>query len=341
MPVTASADKTEDAKPTCFIAMPVTTHPKQAESYGDPDHWKHVMDVLFIPAIEAAGYAAVTPIAEGGDMIHARIIAQLERAEMVLCDLTSLNANVMFEFGIRTALDRPTAVVAEKDGDFRLPFDTNVINTHFYASDLKPWDLPREIEALTSYITSTKEASDGGNRFWHYFGLTLRAKEPVVTESPEEAALDLRIADIGHRMMSMERMIYEVLQRQELGVNRQRAQGVPALREVLDRFDLTAENPIEFADDESGARLTLENPEAAVAFASIEVKQMMDFLSQEDMAGRVAMRPNGSLRLTLSKRLGSRSIPRLQHVTRSLDVPIEIAYYTDPSDGPTRVLQKM
>jgi len=45
-----------DPKPTCFIAMPITTTDEVARRYNDADHWTHVMEELFIPAIEAAGF---------------------------------------------------------------------------------------------------------------------------------------------------------------------------------------------------------------------------------------------------------------------------------------------
>lgn len=272
MPANTTPAAVESTKPTCFIAMPITTHPLQAEKYSDPDHWKHVMDVLFVPAIEAAGYAPILPIAEGGDIIHARIITHLEKADMVLCDLSALNANVMFEFGVRTALDRPAAVVSEKGGDADLPFDTGPINTHFYASDLKPWDLPGEIKALTSYITSTAEASGGGNRFWHYFGLTLRAEEPVVTESPEEAALDLKLAAIDKRLDTMVDVVTRVLDSNSSGSVREAAR-TAALKNRLAQTDVTrtssdllAVSPKQLLDMDDTShmgldflRLTLEN----------------------------------------------------------------------------------
>lgn len=37
----------------------------------------------------------------------------VEEADMVLCDMSRLNANVFFELGIRTALDRPAALVKD------------------------------------------------------------------------------------------------------------------------------------------------------------------------------------------------------------------------------------
>jgi hypothetical protein len=49
----------------CFIIMPITTSPEHSEVYRDPDHFRHVLNHLMIPAVESAGLDAVSPIARG------------------------------------------------------------------------------------------------------------------------------------------------------------------------------------------------------------------------------------------------------------------------------------
>jgi len=44
-------------KPTCFIIMPITVPENYLPFYGnDGEHFIHVMQHLFIPAIEEAGF---------------------------------------------------------------------------------------------------------------------------------------------------------------------------------------------------------------------------------------------------------------------------------------------
>src|SRR3954451_8229180 len=106
--------------------MPLTTPPPALDAYsGDPDHFIHVLDHLFAPAVEAAGYELVRPIMRGADLIQAEIIKNLEQGDLVLCDVSQLNANVFFELGVRTALDRPVAMVKD-DKTATYPFDTSV-----------------------------------------------------------------------------------------------------------------------------------------------------------------------------------------------------------------------
>ena len=99
--------------PSCFIAMPIGT-PDSSQYQGDRDHFKHVLEHLFVPAIEMAGMNPVRPVVKGSDLIHAEIIKQLETAELVLCDISTLNANVFFELGIRTALNRPVCIIRDE-----------------------------------------------------------------------------------------------------------------------------------------------------------------------------------------------------------------------------------
>ena len=84
----------------CFIIMPITTPEATVPRYGgDADHFEHVLDHLFVPAVERAGYEPIPPIAEGSDLIHARIITNLDEADLVLCDMSCLNPNVFLSLG--------------------------------------------------------------------------------------------------------------------------------------------------------------------------------------------------------------------------------------------------
>jgi hypothetical protein len=157
--------------PNFFIAMPITTPAGCVEAYGgDVDHFSHVLELLFEPAIEAAGLEPVRPAAQGADLIHAEIVRNLETADLVLCDISSLNPNVFFELGIRTALDRPVCLA--RDSATEIPFDTGLLNYYEYDHQLSSWSLQDEIGRLTKHLTVTRKRSDGHNGLWQHFGLT-------------------------------------------------------------------------------------------------------------------------------------------------------------------------
>jgi len=179
----------------CFVVMPVSTPEIWIQRYSDSDHFKHVLDHLFTPALKSVNYEVVPPVVSGSDLIHAEIIRNLEECDLVLCDISTLNPNVFFELGIRTSLDRAVALVRD-NFTANIPFDTGSINTYTYESPLRPWTLENEISGLARHITETAERSRGRNSLWRYFGLTQRAA-PAEIANPTEAKLDLLIAELA------------------------------------------------------------------------------------------------------------------------------------------------
>jgi hypothetical protein len=180
---------------TCFVIMPISVPLIYGNLYNDGDHFKHVLDHLFAPAVKAAKYEVVPPNATGSDLIHAEIIKNLEECDLVLCDISTLNPNVFFELGIRTALDKPIVLVRD-DHTEQLPFDTGSINTHTYEASLQPWTIENQIASLTTHITRAAGKSDGRNPLWRYFGLTQRA-DPAEIANPEVAKLDLILSQMS------------------------------------------------------------------------------------------------------------------------------------------------
>jgi hypothetical protein len=177
--------------------MPITTSASDAELYReDADHFSHVLEVLFEPAVKNAGFEPVRPVAQGADLIHAEIVRNLETADLVLCDISSLNPNVFFELGIRTALDRPVCLV--RDSTTEIPFDTGVLNFHEYDHQLAAWVIEEEIQSLAEHLKATSERSKGHNGLWQYFGLTQRGTEAIEAsaEAPEGAAMAVLLEEL-------------------------------------------------------------------------------------------------------------------------------------------------
>jgi hypothetical protein len=185
----------DDKIKECFVAMPITTSEFYVSRCGDADHFQHVLDHLFTPALESAGYVAIPPASSGSELIHAEIIRHLEQADLVLCDLSGLNPNVFFELGIRTALDRPLAIVKDNLTP-QLPFDLSAVNTLTYDCTLNPWTLTSEIPQMAEHIVRSTRASANGNVMWRYFGLTKRASPAEVSSNPLEAKVDFIISEI-------------------------------------------------------------------------------------------------------------------------------------------------
>lgn len=182
-------------KPKCFVIMPISTPPEVAKLYdNDPDHFRHVFEHLLKPAVETAGYDAIPPEADGSEIIHASIIRNLETADMVLADMSSLNPNVFFEFGVRTSLNLPISVICDENVQ-RLPFDTGIINALRYSGLMRAWSVQSDIESISKHIISTATASKSKNMMWKYFGLSTTASAPK-SDASVEGKLDLVLAKI-------------------------------------------------------------------------------------------------------------------------------------------------
>jgi hypothetical protein len=80
----------------------------------DSDHLTVVYDYLIKPAIEKAGFEPTrADKSHRTELIVFDIYRQIIESEMVLCDISSKNPNVMYELGIRHALDLPVTVIKD------------------------------------------------------------------------------------------------------------------------------------------------------------------------------------------------------------------------------------
>ena len=189
--------------------MPISTPELLVPKYsGDKDHFSHVLEHLFVPAVEKNKFNAIRPIAEGSNVIHAEIIKNLEKADLVLCDASSLNANVFYELGIRKALDKPVCIVRDELTP-KIPFDTTIINHHVYESSLAAWTLEKQIDDLAKHIKKSFDRSEGKNKLWKYFGLSTQATLPHENNSVEGKLelLSIQVESLNRKMSERQELV--------------------------------------------------------------------------------------------------------------------------------------
>jgi hypothetical protein len=173
---------------SCFIIMPITVPESYYEKYPDGgDHFSNILNNLFIPAIEKAGFEPHPPTARGSENIQGNIIKNLEKCDLVFCDMSILNPNVFFEWGIRTALNKPVCVVRDNLTS-KIPFDNSTIQAHTYSS-APLWTKEKEIDDLIKHINESYNQDDLSNSLWKYFGITSVAT-PAKSENPLESKMD-------------------------------------------------------------------------------------------------------------------------------------------------------
>lgn len=103
-----------------------------------PEHWAEIKSIIADSMSNIDGYECETKIVSEGDsigLIHKRIVEGLYNSDIIICDVSCKNPNVMFELGMRLAFDKPTVII--KDDKTNYSFDTAVIEHLEYPRDLR------------------------------------------------------------------------------------------------------------------------------------------------------------------------------------------------------------
>ncbi len=120
---------------TCFVISPIGKEGSPERINAD-EVWKY----LIIPALEKCGFAKDDVVRSDLISKTGRITDQITKHimndDLCVVDLTGLNANVMYEHGLRRGYGKPCIVLA-KDGQ-ELPFDVKDDRTIFYDTSKVP-----------------------------------------------------------------------------------------------------------------------------------------------------------------------------------------------------------
>jgi len=142
-------------KPLCFVLMPFGI---KTDSLGRQVDFNHIYEVLIKKAIEKCDLEPIRADEELlGGTIHKPMYERLVLCDYAIADLTSLNANVFYELGLRHAIKAHTTIpIFAFDAD--LPFDLKMHRTLPYKLDKqgKLEDIEATMEMLVSHLNATK-----------------------------------------------------------------------------------------------------------------------------------------------------------------------------------------
>jgi hypothetical protein len=102
---------------------------------------------------------------------------------------------VFFEFGVRTALNKPICLVKDTVTP-AVPFDAGIINYHEYDPSLSGWSLAVEIPKMQTHIVDSSGKSGDTNSLWRLFGLSTAAR-PVEENDPLGAQLQFLLNEVS------------------------------------------------------------------------------------------------------------------------------------------------
>jgi hypothetical protein len=179
----------------CGLVMPIS----ETGGLGER-HWLDVRRIL-TDALSAAGFNA-RMVSEAREMgvIHKRIVQNLLTDPMVVCDVSCLNPNVMFELGVRLTFDQPTVIVKDFDTPFK--FDTGVIEHVQYRRDLRYQDIADFKVELAEKVRATYEAKQKDPNysvFIKHFG-EFKVPKPGTTEVPGWEVVQSQLADLERKV---------------------------------------------------------------------------------------------------------------------------------------------
>lgn len=120
-------------KLTCGLIMPIS-----GIDGCTSEHWADVKAIIAeaVESIQSPKFnVRLVSDADDVGVIQKRIVQNVYSSDVVICDVSGKNPNVMFELGLRLAFDKPTVIVKDDKTDYS--FDTGIIEHVGYPRDLR------------------------------------------------------------------------------------------------------------------------------------------------------------------------------------------------------------
>lgn len=144
-------------QPLCFVLMPFGKKPAADGRLVDFDA---VYEQLIKPSVVAAGLEPLRADEEmTGGIIHKPMFERLILCEYAVADLTTANANVFYELGLRHAVRPATTVLLFAQGTGQLPFDVAPLRAVPYqlGADGKPVMNSLDRDMLTAKLRDARQ----------------------------------------------------------------------------------------------------------------------------------------------------------------------------------------
>ena len=146
--------KRNAVRKVCGIIMPISTMKVGDLTYSE-EYWKGVL-VFLIDTIKEAGFEpTVAWENDKSDVIHAKIVQNIESHDVMIAVLVGNNPNVLLECGMRLWTEKPLVLLVS-DKAAKIPFDVSPVNCLRFPEDChygKLKDLKRKLKELLKQVT--------------------------------------------------------------------------------------------------------------------------------------------------------------------------------------------
>lgn len=182
---------------TCGLIMPISNI-----DGCTAEHWAEVKSIITDAVSLITDFSfTVNLVSDQEDVgvIQKRIVQNIYSSDVVVCDVSCKNPNVMFELGMRLAFDKPTLIIKDDGTDYS--FDTGVIEHLNYPRDLRFSKIVSFKQNLASKICATYKASlnDASQSFLSSFGTFKVAKLDQAEGSPEQVLIEM-VQDLSRQV---------------------------------------------------------------------------------------------------------------------------------------------
>ena len=162
--------KKEKDKKKCGLIMPISSMTGINIKYT-AEHWEEVK--LTLMEFLEDDYD-VNLVSYGTGIIQTEILNSIFNSDIVICDISGSNPNVMFELGLRIALNKRVLVIYDnsKNTNKGVPFDINAIPYLEYSEDLNRFQMKKFEENLKLKIQELLQ--EDGNSYINTYGEFLK-----------------------------------------------------------------------------------------------------------------------------------------------------------------------
>lgn len=155
MAIEKASAKIKERQLTCGLVMPIS-----AIDGCTSEHWAEVKNIITeaIESIEEPRFT-VKLVSDADDVgvIQKRIVQNIYSSDIIVCDVSGKNPNVMFELGMRLAFDKPTVIIKDDKTDYS--FDTGIIEHVPYPRDLRFSRVVTFKNSLSEKVLATHRAA--------------------------------------------------------------------------------------------------------------------------------------------------------------------------------------
>ncbi len=249
----------------CGLVMPISALDGCTE-----EHWGDVKAIITeaVESIQKLKFN-IKPVSVADDVgvIQKRIVQNIYNSDIVICDVSGKNPNVMFELGMRLAFDKPTVIVIDGNTDYA--FDTGIIEHISYPRDLRFNRMVAFKSSLADKVLATYKAAQADpnhSTFLKNFGKFQVANLSENAVPADKLAVEM-LTDMQVEIAQIRRMFHRSTNRKpQLRSVDGESKILDELTRYLDRNPKTSVQKL--ADDKDFLRFMVDKCEARDYFSS-------------------------------------------------------------------------